>query len=362
MPKALVTMILGGLFALSLGGCRAEGDRLSSRQHAIAENTASRSEFVMPDEKSLRESLTPLQYRVTRENGTEPAFQNEFWDHQGAGIYVDIVSGEALFSSLDKYDSGSGWPSFTQPIAGAGIVEKQDLSQGMVRTEVRSNTADSHLGHLFPDGPGDRGGLRYCINSAALRFVPLAEMAAQGYSKYLNRFAEAGLYDGPVGAGESVFLAGGCFWGMEEIIRAIPGVRDTLVGYTGGDLPNPTYEDVKKGATGHAESIKVLFDPSVLSFETLLRDWFFKMHDPTTLNRQGNDIGSQYRSAIFYGSEQQRQTAEAVIEEVDASGNWQNPVVTEVAAAGDFWAAETYHQDYLQKYPDGYTCHWLRDF
>ncbi|MCV6604607.1 MAG: bifunctional methionine sulfoxide reductase B/A protein [Porticoccaceae bacterium] len=315
----------------------------------------------MPDKETLKDTLTPLQYRVTQEDGTEPAFRNEYWDNHEHGIYVDVVSGKALFSSLDKFESGSGWPSFTHPIDSAEIVEKRDFNLGMVRTEVRSHTADSHLGHVFDDGPRDRGGQRYCINSASLRFVPLAQMASQGYGQYLQAFADAGLIETPESVTQVAYLAGGCFWGMEEIIRAIPGVLNTEVGYTGGNFKYATYDDVKRGNTGHAESIKVEFDPSVLSFEVLLRDWFFKMHDPTTENRQGNDIGSQYRSAIFYHSDEQKTIAEKVIKEVDAAAKWSRSIVTEVTAAGDFWVAETYHQDYLQKYPNGYTCHWMRE-
>jgi methionine-S-sulfoxide reductase len=148
---------------------------------------------------------------------------------------------------------------------------------------------------------------------------------------------------------------------MEELIRGIPGVISTDVGYSGGDFANATYNDVKKGDTGHAEAVRVVFDPSKLSYETLLRDWFFKMHDPTTLNRQGNDIGTSYRSAIFYTNEAQRKVAEKVKKEVGASGKWKKPIVTEITKSGDFWPAEDYHQDYLQKNPNGYTCHWMRD-
>ena len=155
-------------------------------------------------------------------------------------------------------------------------------------------------------------------------------------------------------------LAGGCFWGMEEIIRAIPGVKDTEVGYTGGVLENPVYADVKTGRTGHAESIRVEFDPAVLSFEALL-DVFFRLHDPTTRDRQGNDMGSQYRSAIFVVDEEQQRVAEAVLKRVDASGKWPLPVVTEIVPASPFYPAEDGHQDYLQKYPEGYTCHYVRD-
>ena len=160
---------------------------------------------------------------------------------------------------------------------------------------------------------------------------------------------------------EVAVLAGGCFWGVEEIIRAVPGVLDTEVGYTGGWLENPTYHDTHDSKSGHAEAIRITFDPRVLSYESLLENWFFRLHDPTTLNRPGNDVGTQYRSAIFYNSGEQRVTAEVVKARVDASGKWKRPVVTEIAEASTWYPAEGYHQDYLQKNPGGYTCHWLRD-
>jgi peptide-methionine (S)-S-oxide reductase len=158
---------------------------------------------------------------------------------------------------------------------------------------------------------------------------------------------------------EMAVLAGGCFWGVEELIRQIPGVIKTDVGYSGGETQNPEYKTVKTGTTGHAEALQIEFDADVVSFETLL-EHFFKLHDPTTLNRQGNDIGSQYRSAIFYMSDSQKATALKVIERVNQSGAWKNPVVTEVHALKKFYLAEDYHQDYLVKNPDGYTCHYYR--
>ena len=160
---------------------------------------------------------------------------------------------------------------------------------------------------------------------------------------------------------ETIYLAGGCFWGMEEILRKIPGVRETQSGYTGGWLPNPKYDDTHDSKSGHAESVKVVFDPKTLSLEELLEKWFFRMHDPTTLNRQGNDVGSQYRSAISTFNETQKTTAETVKARVNASGKWRRPVVTEIATASIWYSAEGYHQKYLVKNPGGYTCHFMRD-
>ena len=164
----------------------------------------------------------------------------------------------------------------------------------------------------------------------------------------------------PVEQREKAIVSGGCFWGMQEIIRKLPGVISSTVGYTGGRVPNPTYEMVCSHTTGQAEAVEVVFDPTILSYEQFL-GYFFRMHDPTTLNRQHNDVGDQYRSAIFYTSEEQRVTAEKVKARVDKSGKWKNPVVTEITKATTFYPAEKYHQDYLEKNPGGYNCHFLRD-
>ena len=159
---------------------------------------------------------------------------------------------------------------------------------------------------------------------------------------------------------DTIFLAGGCFWGMEDLLRQIPGVFSTESGYTGGHLENPRYDDTHDSKSGHAEAVKVVYDPKVVSLETILEKHFFLMHDPTTLNRQGNDTGTQYRSAIFYLTPEQKTVAEAVKARVSASGKWKRPVVTEITAAGRWWRAEEYHQAYLIKNPGGYTCHFYR--
>lgn len=313
--------------------------------------------FPKANSEELKKKLSPEQFHVTQECGTEPPFHNAYWDNHEDGIYVDVVSGEALFSSKDKFDSGSGWPSFTKPLE-PNVVERKDSTHGMVRTEVRSKNADSHLGHVFDDGPRAQGGLRYCINSASLRFIPVAKLEAEGYGQYLALFGKAPQASAKT---EVAVLAGGCFWGMEELLRAIPGVLETEAGYTGGWLKDPKYDDTHDSKSGHAEAVRVVFDPSKLSYADLLEKWFFRMHDPTTLNRQGNDLGTQYRSAIFFTSDAQKKTAEEVKARVDKSGKWKKPVVTEIVAASTWYPAEDSHQDYLQKHPGGYTCHYLRE-
>ena len=158
---------------------------------------------------------------------------------------------------------------------------------------------------------------------------------------------------------QKAILAGGCFWGMQDLFRRLEGVVSTRVGYAGGALENPTYNDIKTGKTGHAEALQVVFDPARISYYNLLL-FFFQMHDPTTKNRQGNDIGTQYRSSIFALDDEQAKVAQEVIRQIDASGRWPSAVTTEIVSAGPFYAAEEYHQDYLEKHPGGYTCHWVR--
>jgi peptide methionine sulfoxide reductase msrA/msrB len=356
--KRRMTKAGAAIAAASIALCCALGAAILASCAAGARREGASAVDRKPDDQKsaeLRSRLTAEQYRVTQECETEPPFANEYWNEHRAGIYVDVVSGDPLFSSTDKFDSGTGWPSFTRPIDSSAVAERQDKSYGMARTEVRGDKADTHLGHLFPDGPGPDG-LRYCINSASLRFVPVEDMGKEGYGRLLSLFPGFAARKAPDGhRSETAILAAGCFWGTEEYFRRLPGVLSTEVGYSGGTTPNPSYAQVCTGKTGHAEALRIDFDPAKIAYRDLLRH-FFRMHDPTQLNRQGPDVGTQYRSAIFYRDEAQRAQAAALIAELAKSGAYDKPIATSLEPAGPFYSAEEYHQDYLRKNPGGY-CH-----
>jgi len=328
----------------SEGGQTALSDRKEAGDPAKCEDQCGLPE----SDEELRRLLTPEQYRITRQNGTERPFANAFWNHKEPGIYVDVISGEPLFGSTDKFDSGSGWPSFTRPLRVGAVRARRDDSHGMTRTEVRSAKANSHLGHVFPDGP-EPTGLRYCINSAALRFVPVDRLAAEGYGEFLPLFGRpAQAVTAGAGRLQQATFGAGCFWGVEAAFGQLPGVAGTAVGYSGGHTDNPSYDEVCSDETGHAEVVQVEFDPAKVSYRQLV-DLFFRIHDPTTLNRQGPDVGTQYRSVIFTHDAGQARIARAALEEWQQSGRFGGKIVTRIEPIKIFYRAEEYHQQYLAR-------------
>ena len=278
--------------------------------------TAVAERYARPSDAELRRKLTPLQYAVTQKAATERPHDNAYVGEFRPGLYVDVTTGEPLFLSTDKFESGCGWPAFSKPIAKEAVTEHRDESHGMVRTEVRSRCGNAHLGHVFRDGPEKSGGLRYCINSASLRFIPAEKMTDEGYGKYLL----------PLGKAKEIYLAGGC---------------------------NPTYKEVCTDKTRYAETVRVVYDPGKVGLRFLL-EMYFKAVDPVSVNRQGHDVGSQYRTGIYYVDPGDR----PVIEEAwrAEQARHAQPLAVEKLPLVNFYAAEDYHQDYLAKNPRGY-CH-----
>jgi peptide methionine sulfoxide reductase msrA/msrB len=299
-----------------------------------------------------KKRLTSEQFHILRHQGTERPFCGMLLDTKEEGVYTCAGCGLPLFTSDSKFHSGTGWPSFFRPIAKENVLEQSDAGHGMQRTEVLCARCGGHLGHVFPDGPPPTG-LRFCLNSESLSFTPSAKTSslADPSAEHASPVdpASAAATENPTSA--TAVLAGGCFWCTEAAFEQLEGVLDVQSGYCGGDKATANYRRVCDGNTGHAEAIRVTYDPRRISYDRLL-DVFFDAHDPTQLNRQGNDAGTQYRSAIFFTNEIQKRAAEAKIKQLTDAKHFSRPIVTTLEPLEEFYPAEDYHQDYARQNPD----------
>lgn len=297
----------------------------NSKKQLTMENIPSNNE-------EWKKVLTPEQYYILREKGTERPFSGELLLTKDKGVYRCSACGNVLFNSDSKFDSHCGWPSFDREIKAGTIKTAVDTTHGMVRTEIMCGRCGGHLGHVFNDGPTETG-LRYCVNSVSLEFVP-AEQENET---------------------DTITLGGGCFWCTEAIFQRLKGVVSVSSGFSGGTTKKPSYEDVCTGTTNHAEVNQIVFNTTEISLEDIL-NVFFAVHDPTTLNRQGNDVGTQYRSAIFYRNEKQKAEAENLIAKLTKEKAFEKPIVTKLEAFKEFYRAEQYHQNYYNQNSDQPYC------
>jgi peptide methionine sulfoxide reductase msrA/msrB len=300
----------------------------------IIKNNPAPPRRVEKTDEEWKQLLTPEQYRVTRRHGDERPFSGEYCESYSPGIYTCLCCGTELFDSTGKFNSGTGWPSFTRPVKDNVVRYKPDNSYGMQNVEVLCNVCDAQLGHVFLDGPPPSG-LRFCINSVSLKKVELSEAT------------------GNEDLSETATLGSGCFWCTEAVIDELEGVTKVTSGYAGGKTKDPTYPQISSGNTGHAEVVQVKFNPQVISYADLLRV-FFATHNPTSLNRQGADTGSQYRSIILFHNDAQQQTAGKIIREMQSS--FDKPIVTQVLPFTTFYKAEESHQEYYRSNPENAYC------
>ncbi len=299
------------------------GQALSALQFVTKNKTAMKSDEEKTNE-TWKKMLTPKQYYILREKGTEAPYSGELLMQKDEGLYRCVACGNELFSSEAKFDSHCGWPSFDKEIKAGKITIAADTSLGMQRTEIMCANCGGHLGHLFTDGPTNTG-MRYCVNSVSLTFEPKNNEML-----------------------DTLVLGAGCFWCVEAFFQRLKGVVSVSSGYAGGEVENPSYEQVCSGTTGHAEVIRIAYNPAIITMETLL-EVFFEMHDPTTVNRQGNDVGTQYRSVIFYKNDEEKKVAEQIIAAYTLQQKFDRLIVTTLEPFVLFYKAEDYHQNYYNE-------------
>jgi len=322
-----------------LNACGQSANKKNTTQKTIAmENVINKPEnpyysnsdtnkLVLTDaewKKVLPEDL----YQVARHADTERAFTGKMWNSETKGTYYCAACGNKLFKSNQKFTSSCGWPSFFEQENKNSVTFKDDNSYGMRRIEALCGRCNSHLGHLFDDGP-EPTGKRYCMNAVSLDFVP------------------DGMVSDNKGNLETIVLAGGCYWCVEAVYENLQGVTNVASGFAGGTVENPSYEEVCTGQTGAAEVVEITYDKTVTNLDEIFQV-FFTVHDPTTLNRQGADVGTQYRSAIFYKNEEQKKAAESIIAELTKSNVYDSKIVTTLEPFKKFYKAKDYHQNYYE--------------
>lgn len=315
------------LVSISFTACAQSGKKIA--------NNKNDSLTQMKSDSFWKSRLSEDQYYVLREKGTEKPFTGKWLFHEEAGYYCCAACGNPLFKSDQKFDSHCGWPSFDDEIEAGRIKTKMDYTLGMQRLEIMCANCNGHLGHLFDDGPTETG-KRYCVNSLSIDFKKTLSMPA-------------------VPQYDTITLGGGCFWCIEAVYEKVKGVVSASSGYSGGNVENPTYAQVCTGETNHAEVVQLVYDPKVTSLTEILKV-FFTMHDPTTLNQQGADFGTQYRSVVLYRNTAQKTTVETVIKDLTAANVYDSPIVTEVKPFSVFYKAEISHQDYYANNPNKGYC------
>jgi len=346
MKKLFNYLILLPLLALNACG-QSTTKTQSTPNPTTMENVINKPEnpyYSNTDTKKLNVSnaewkkvLSPDLYAVAREADTERAFTGTMWNSETKGTYYCAACGLRLFKSNQKFTSSCGWPSFFEQDNKESITFKEDNSYGMRRTEALCGRCGSHLGHLFDDGP-EPTGKRYCMNAISLDFVPdsVTPVKSQGNL-------------------ETITLGGGCYWCVEAVYENLDGVTKVVSGFSGGTVANPSYEEVCTGRTGAAEVVEITFDKTKTNLDEIFKV-FFTVHDPTTLNRQGADVGTQYRSVIFYKNEEQKKAAESIIDELNSKNVYSSKVVTQLEPFKAFYPAEDYHQNYYNNNKDKPYC------